>query len=284
MFFEIKFTGQFDAIALVLGDALLASYLLALDQVSGEIQSGEFAEGDDELFNFDLPPEEAIKYFRDKRVVTSKKFNDLREEARSAAFTVGGIYEQEVLEGFKEEIARSLEEGIPQRETIKRFREILDGAGHKQLGAFHLETIFRTNMQMAYGVGRRQALEGVADDLSLWEYHAVLDDRTRPTHAALDGLILPATHEFWNDHYPPWGFNCRCTVTARPTMPDSYDHSNPSGSAEIAYDKKGNPAKAEVGTSVVDLNVGKFKGVPPQGGLKSTIEDAVGRAKASRKK
>ena len=283
MFFETKFVGTFDAIFVVLGDALLASYLLALDQVNGEIERVEFAEGDD-LFNFDMPPDKAIKYFRNKRVVRSKEFNDLRDEARSAAFTVGGIYEQDVLEAFKSEIARSLEEGTPQRESIKRFRDILDGAGHKQLGAFHLETIFRTNMQMAYGVGRRQSLEDVKDILPLWEYHAVMDDRTRPAHAALDGIILPADHPFWNDHYPPHDFNCRCSVSATASYPDDYNHTNPSGEAEIVYDKQGNPAKAEVGTSVVDLKVGKFKGVPPQGGLKSTIEDAAQRAKASRKK
>lgn len=280
MFFE-KFVGTFDPMFVVLGDALLASYLLGLDQVEGEIESGQFADAD--FFSFDLPPEEAIKYFRDKRIVKSKVFNDLRDEARSAAFTVGGIYRDDVLEAFKEEIARALEEGTPQREVVNRFRSILDGAGHQQLGAFHLETIFRTNMQMAYGVGRRRALESVTDDLSIWQYHAVMDDRTRPHHAALDGLMLPATHEFWNEHYPPISFNCRCTVTARPFKPDGYDHSNPSGEAQLVYDKRGNPAKAEVGTSVVDLQVGKFKGVPPQGGLKSTIEGAARRAKESRK-
>jgi uncharacterized protein with gpF-like domain len=35
-----------------------------------------------------------------------------------------------------------------------------------------------------------------------------MDDRTRLAHAALNGMILPADHEFWRDHVPPWGFNC----------------------------------------------------------------------------
>lgn len=208
----------------------------------------------------------------------------MRAEARAAAFTVGGIYRDDVLQAFKSEIEKTLAEGLSQQETIKRFRNILSGAGHRELGAFHLETIFRTNMQMAYGVGRREALERVSDSLPLWQYHAVLDDRTRPRHRALDGLILPANHEFWNDHFPPWDFNCRCSVTAMATTPSDYNHSNPSGTAEIAYDKKGNPAKAEYGTSVIDLGVGKFKGVPPQGGLGKVIEDTAQRAKANRKR
>lgn len=141
----------------------------------------------------------------------------------------------------------------------------------------------RTNCQVAYGVGRRQAFEEVAADLPLWQYHAVLDDRTRPRHRALDGLTLPADHEFWNEHYPPWGFNCRCTVTAMAKMPTGYNHQNPSGEAELVYDKSGIPAKAEVGTAVYDLNVGKFKGIPAQGGLGEVIEAGAKRAKESRK-
>ena len=139
-------------------------------------------------------------------------------------------------------------------------------------------------MQMAYGVGRRHALESATDDLPLWEYHAVMDDRTRPQHAALDGMILPADHPFWDEHFPPWGFNCRCATTARAELPDGYDHSNPSGEAQLAYDDAGNPAKAESGTAVYDLAASKFKGVPPQGGLQGTIESAARRAKEIRKR
>lgn len=289
MFFA-QFTGTFDELFSVLGDGLLASYLLAREQVtsdrlqvtSDELQA-EFDEEEDS-FSFNLPPEKAIEHFRKKRVVKSKEFNDLRDEARQSAFTVGGVYRDDVLTAFKEEIAVALENGTPQREVIKRFRSILDGAGHRQLGAFHLETIFRTNMQQAYGVGRRRGMEEVSDILPLWQYSAVMDDRTRPAHAALHGMILPATHEFWNDHYPPWGFNCRCVVTARASEPDGYDHSNPSGDAQIVYDRKGNPAKAEAGTTVHDLAVGKFKGVPRQGGLQETIETASKRARENRRK
>lgn len=280
MFFA-KFVGTFDPLAAVLGDGLLAQYLLARYQIKTDVSRVEFDEED--FFSFDLPPKEAIDYFRSKQVVTRKEFDELRVQSRAAAFTVGQVYEQEVLEGFKEEITRALENGTPQREVIKRFRSILDGAGHKQLGSFHLETIMRVNSQMAYGVGRRRALEEVAEDLPFWQYSAVLDDRTRPSHAALDGLIYPADHPFWQEHFPPHDFNCRCAVTALTSIPRRYNHNNPSGQAEIIYNKQGLPAKAEYGTAVYDLGVGKFKGVPPQGTLQDVIEEASARARKSRK-
>lgn len=226
-FFE-EFNDEFDALAEVLSKGLLASYLLAGYQVKAETQGGraEFAEGDDPQqdegadaaqaqtmtagpvnLRFNVPPDEAIDYFKSKRIVTRKVFDKLADDARASAFTVSGIYKQDVLGGFKSEIAKSLEQGTPQSTVIKRFKEILNGAGHKQLGNMHLENIFRTNSAMAYGTGRRRALEEVADDLPYWQYHAVMDDRVRPTHAALNNLVLPANHPFWTDHYPPWGFS-----------------------------------------------------------------------------
>lgn len=39
------------------------------------------------------------------------------------------------------------------------------------------------------------------------------------------------------------------------------------------------PAKPEIGTSVYDLKVGDFRGVPPQGGLREVIEEGVKRSR-----
>ncbi len=36
------------------------------------------------------------------------------------------------------------------------------------------------------------------------------DARVRPTHAALDGVVLPSNHEFWKTHTGPWEWGCRC--------------------------------------------------------------------------
>ena len=44
------------------------------------------------------------------------------------------------------------------------------------------------------------------------QYRTAHDDRVRPEHAALDRVTLPIDDPFWEEYYPPNGWNCRCTV------------------------------------------------------------------------
>lgn len=56
------------------------------------------------------------------------------------------------------------------------------------------------------------------------QYRTAGDDKVRPEHAALNRVTLPITDPFWEEYYPPNGWNCRCTVvqvrkTKYPTTP-----------------------------------------------------------------
>lgn len=246
-----------------------------------------FANGDDKKklekagrleMNFDVPPQEAIDYFKRKKIVTKKEFDKLSNEAKGGSFYVSGVYKKDVLTALHKEISDALESGQSQKQTIKNFKEILEGAGHKELGDFHLETVFRANMQTAYGVGRRRLMEDSADLLPFWQYSAVNDNRTRPMHRALDGLVYPANHEFWDEHYPPWGFNCRCSVIALLDYPDDYNHAKPNDDTTIAYDDDGLPAKAEYLNQGVDLKATNFVGVPRAANLEEVLKQNAIRA------
>lgn len=44
------------------------------------------------------------------------------------------------------------------------------------------------------------------------QYRTAGDDKVREEHASLHGITLPPSDDFWSVHYPPNGWNCRCTA------------------------------------------------------------------------
>ena len=66
-------------------------------------------------------------------------------------------------------------------------------------------------------------IERDGDEYDL-QYRTALDGLVRPEHAALEGITLPPSDKFWNDYYPPNGWNCRCTAVQ--VLKDKYPTSD----------------------------------------------------------
>lgn len=91
------------------------------------------------------------------------------------------------------------------------------------------------------------------------QYRTAHDNKVRPEHAALHGVTLPITDSFWEEYYPPNGWNCRCTVvqvrkSRYPATP--HDEAMALGEEALQRDTKGmfrfNPGKQE--KAVPDYN------------------------------
>ncbi|MDF7809924.1 DUF935 family protein [Hymenobacter sp. YC55] len=48
------------------------------------------------------------------------------------------------------------------------------------------------------------------DEGAVLQYRTVGDDLVRPEHRKWDNITLPASHPWWQSHYPPNDWNCRC--------------------------------------------------------------------------
>jgi len=162
-----------------------------------------------------LPFEEAIEAFKGLLPMTADEFYALTEEARAAAFTVAGVARMDVLMDMHNAIEKAISEGETLADFRNRFDDIMETRGWAapaDLTPWRMETIFRTNVQTSYTTGRYKQMVDQKDAFPFWEYDAVNDSRTRPSHAALDGKIFPADDPFWDTWYPPNGYNCRCGV------------------------------------------------------------------------
>lgn len=84
------------------------------------------------------------------------------------------------------------------------------------------------------------------------QYRTANDGKVRPEHAALNGVTLPPSDPFWEEYYPPNGWNCRCTVvqvrkSKYPATP--HDEAMALGEEALQRDTKGifhfNPGKED---------------------------------------
>ncbi len=91
------------------------------------------------------------------------------------------------------------------------------------------------------------------------QYRTAGDDKVRPEHAALNRVTLPIDDKFWEEYFPPNGWNCRCTVVQvrkSKQPPTPHDEAMALGEEATGKDTKGmfhfNPGKE--GQSVPQYN------------------------------
>lgn len=164
----------------------------------------------------DMTFEEAVDYFRGRVPVTSDVFYQIAERYRGLAFTVSGYTKAQILKRFYDELLAALEDGSTLEEFRGRMNEFLETEGYEGLDPLQADNIFRTNIQTAYNVGHYEQMTapGVMELRPFWQYNAVNDSHTRPSHLAMDGRVYPADSPVWDTWYPPNGFRCRCNVTS----------------------------------------------------------------------
>lgn len=162
----------------------------------------------------DMTFEEAVEYFRRRIPVTAKVFYSIAYDYRVLAFTVSGYSKLQILRRFYEELLAALEQGNTLAEFRANMNSFLEREGYEGVTPYQAENIFRTNIQTAYNVGHYKQMTDpeVMKLRPYWQYDAVNDSRTRPSHLAMDGRVFPADSPVWDTWFPPNGFKCRCTV------------------------------------------------------------------------
>lgn len=160
----------------------------------------------------DLPFEEAVTFFKSKRIVSPDAFKRLDDDARRNAFTVAGLHQRYALERSHAVLADALERGVNQKDAVDALKAGFDDWGLTETNPYHLQTVFRTNVLGAYAEGRFEQASRLKQHRPFWRYRTVGDSRVRESHRAQEGKVYPADHPYWDHWTPPNGFNCRCAI------------------------------------------------------------------------
>jgi SPP1 gp7 family putative phage head morphogenesis protein len=176
-----------------------------------------------------LPFNEAIEAFRAKGYRETFDYAEMMGEEHAYAFTVAKAMQRDVLQ----DIRTAMDEAIANGQSLDTFRKNLRPTleekgwwGQKEMvdpltgeertvrlgSPRRLKTIYETNMRTAYASGHWEQVQRTKAVFPYLRYVSVMDGRERPEHRALHDTVKPVDDPFWDDHYPPNGWGCRCSV------------------------------------------------------------------------
>ncbi|MDR3173010.1 MAG: minor capsid protein [Treponema sp.] len=177
-----------------------------------------------------LIPKAALAYIKNKKLQPGFSYKDIWNEEHATMFTVAKAMQLDVLNDIKTAVEQALEKG----ETLESFRknlrptlqakgwwgkkEMVDPLTGKtvdaQLGSDRrLKTIYDTNLRSAYQLQQWQSAQASTSHPYLM-YRVGNSQRHRKEHLAWNGLVLPKDDPWWNDHFPPKEYNCKCWTMA----------------------------------------------------------------------
>ena len=178
------------------------------------------------MIDFFKKPDELVARFKAKNPEAHFDYDEIKHDAHKRVFTIAKMMNLDLLKDMQNSLTKAFHNGVTfdewKKDIIPHLKksgwwgeiEVDDPKSGKPkkvfVGARRLKRIFDTNLRTSYAGAKKQSLD--ESSLEYYRYTAVLDSRTRPTHRAMHGIILPKDHPFWKNNFPPNGWGCRCSV------------------------------------------------------------------------
>lgn len=159
---------------------------------------------------FDVKFIEAIAYALNREVVLPDNYyNVMTPIQRQQAVSIAGLGQTEQIKHVMGLVNDQLDSGG----TFADFQKaVKDGDIDINLPRHRLDNIFRTNIQGAYGRGRWYQQQQNKDERPYLMRDGINDIRQRPAHRVLNGVVRHIDDPFWQKHYAPDGYRCRCIM------------------------------------------------------------------------
>lgn len=186
-----------------------------------------------------VDPRDAIAAFQARRLLQpSFRWQEVWQDeharamamAMAVAVAVAGVQRLGVLQVFQDAIGLSLREGRRLADFAERIHPLLaakgfwgdvevrdPATGETRITRFderRLQLIFDVNMRQSHAAGRWARIERTKATMLFLVYMTMRDDNVRIPHRRWLALVLPVDHPFWNTHFPPNGWRCRCYAYA----------------------------------------------------------------------
>jgi uncharacterized protein with gpF-like domain len=159
---------------------------------------------------------EAIALFKAKLSLPTETWDAIWKDAHDTGFVVAGAMTADLLTDLRAAVDKALTEGTTLAEFRKDFDQVIERTGWEYNGGRNWRTrlIYETNLRTAYAAGRYDQMQD-PDVKRLRPYKIYKHGDSivpRPEHLKWHNLVLPADDPFWQTHFAPNGWGCKCNV------------------------------------------------------------------------
>lgn len=183
----------------------------------------------DALDIFKTAPAEVTRYFETKKSVPTFDWRDIAPEEHAYSWTVAKSAGFDILEDVRGAVDDAIRNRVPFEQFQAQLTPILQDKGWwgrrkvidprdgsqtlAQLGSpRRLKTIYWANTRTAHAAGEWERTQRNKAFLPFLVYTLSAAERKRPEHAGWVGVVAPIDDPWWNTHYPPNGWGCKCGV------------------------------------------------------------------------
>jgi hypothetical protein len=188
--------------------------------------------------------EEALALFRERSGRAAAAIDAMLEEELARARMVTRAMSEHAELAILDGIDSALQvDGMSLRDFVREFADRVDADDLPGGDAGYLRTVYTTTVATSYEAGRQEVLTDpdIVEQIGGYEIVTVGDDRTEPSHAALDGMQVRGA-DAARMKFTPWRYGCRCEVVA--VDAEDMDESriiDPSALDSVIFDGFGDP-------------------------------------------
>ncbi|WP_273792387.1 phage minor head protein [Brucella anthropi] len=183
----------------------------------------------DDFDLFKTAPAEVIRYFDAKHSRPTFDWRDVAPEEHAFAWTVAKSAGFDILDDIRSAMRDAIVHQLPFEQFRQSLTPVLQRKGWwgrqkvvdpadgtpqiVQLGSpRRLHTIYWSNVRSAYAAGEWEKTQRTKRFLPFLVYLLSVSIDKRIEHEAWVGIVLPVDDPFWDTHYPPNGWGCKCRI------------------------------------------------------------------------
>jgi len=173
-----------------------------------------------------LDPADAVRAWEARgELKTTVRWSEMMHEQHAVAFTVAKVARLDLLRYMQSSLDNVIRFGgtfegwkanlVPELQKAGWWGRVKNPAltGTEEpiiVGERRLRTIYDTNTRMSLAAGHWQRIQRQKKQYPYLRYLPSTSEHKRPLHKEWYGVILPVDHPWWQTHFPPNGWGCKC--------------------------------------------------------------------------